>query len=149
VRRSLAAATATCLLALALAASAGASDGTLRTTLDSWSRKIGTDARAVALEAQRRHPKRMATYALRFRGDALKAHAAIASQHPGTARGRQAWQLALSAFTDYAAAGSKWAASGKARSKGQKAAARKLARAAAVKALAGNKLLVTAGKLLR
>ncbi len=134
---------------LALAPSAGASDTALRGTLDSWSQKLGADAHSVALAAQRHHPRRMTYSALRFRADAQRAGVAITAVKPSTPRGNQARKLALAAFADYVKAGSLWAATGRARLKGQQAAARNAARKAAADAVAGNKLLVSAGKLLR
>lgn len=134
---------------LALASNAGASDATLRTRLDGWSRTIAGDARAVSLAARRRHPRRMATSALRFRADAVKARAAVGAERPSTASGRRAQQLALTALKQYAAAGSRWADSGRARLAGRKSAAQDLAKAAGTYALAGNRLLVAAAKLLR
>jgi hypothetical protein len=84
----------------------------------------------------------------RFHRDALNARAAIAAQRPTTARGRRARRLALTAFADYAHAGSKWAASGRARLNHNLAAASRYAKAGSRFAKAGNALLVKAGKQL-
>ena len=136
-------------LLLALAATAGANDATLRTTLNTWSKKVGADAHSVALAAQRRHPARMTSSANRFHRDALRARAAVTAQRPSTAKGRHARQLGLTAFADYALAGSKWAACGRARLAHQRAASVAYAKVGAGYAHTGNKLLVAAGKLLR
>lgn len=140
---------ATIALLLAFSATAGASNATLRTTLNTWSRKIGADAHSVALAAQRHHPRRMTYSANRFHRDALHARAAVAVQKPSTAKGRQARRLALTAFTDYALAGTKWAAAGQARLAHNCSASAASAKAGANYAHRGNRLLVTAGKLLR
>ena len=140
---------ATVALLLALATSAGASNTTLSTTLNNWSKKIGADAHSVALAAQRRHPRRMTSSANRFHREALHARAAVAAQRPSTAKGRRARGLAAAAFADYALAGTKWAASGRARLAHHQASSISLARAGATYARRGNALLVTAGKLLR
>jgi 4-amino-4-deoxy-L-arabinose transferase-like glycosyltransferase len=139
----------TVALLLALAASAGASNATLRTTLNNWSKKVGADAHSVALAAQRRHPRRMTYSANRFHRDALRARAAVAAQKPSTAKGRHARRLALTGFANYALAGSKWAACGRARLAQQRAAAIGYSKVGANYAHTGNKLLVAAGKLLR
>jgi hypothetical protein len=136
-------------LLFAFSASAGANDATLRTTLNTWSKKIGADAHSVALAAQRRHPRRMTSSANRFHREALHARAAVAAQRPSTAKGRRARGLAAAAFADYALAGTKWAASGRARLAHHQASSISLARAGASYARRGNALLVTAGKLLR
>ena len=133
---------------LALASTAGASNATLRSSVNSWSRTIGVDAHSIALAAQNRHPRRMTSSALRFRTDALKARAAVARQRPSTAGGKRARTLALTAFADYAAAGKGWAATGRARLRGDRVSAGRSARASAALARTGNKLLLTAGKLL-
>ena len=135
--------------ALVLASTAMASNATLRTSLRTWSQEIGVDAHSVALAAQNRHPRRMVSSAQRFRRDALKARAAIRAQRASTTVGRQAKRLAVIAFADYAVAGRLWAASGQARMHGQKAAASRYARAAAIRAKAGNRFLLRAGRLLR
>lgn len=133
---------------LLLPSVAAAGSGSLRTALASWSKKTGVDARALALDARQRHPVRMTRSALRFRTDALHAKAAIAALQLATARERKAQRLAVSAFADYAIAGSQWAASGRARSHGKKQAAIAHARTAATSATAGSRLLIIAGKLL-
>jgi hypothetical protein len=140
---------AAALLLLALPASAGANDATLRTTLNSWSKKVGVDAHSVALAAQRHHPRRMTSSAMRFHKDALRARAAVAAQKPSTAKGERARRLSLAAFADYALAGSKWAASGRARLAPRRAASIADANAGARYARTGDTLLVAAGKLLR
>ncbi|MEN3342370.1 MAG: hypothetical protein V7644_1774 [Actinomycetota bacterium] len=137
------------LVVLALAATAGASNATLRTTINRWSLKVGADARAVAVDAQQHHPRRMTSDATRFRGDALRARAATAARHASTAKGADARRLALGAFSAYAVAGSRWAASGRARLAHHRARAAALATAGARYARRGNSLLVSAGKLLR
>lgn len=134
---------------LTLASTAGASNATLRSSVNSWSRTVGIDAHSVALAAHNRHPRRMTSSALRFRTDALRARSAIAHQRPSTTGGRRARKLALAAFADYAAAAQGWAATGRARLRGDRAVAGRSARIAAVSARAGNKLLVAAGKILR
>ena len=135
--------------ALALSLSAGASNATLRVTLDTWSRTIGADAHSVSVAAKGRHPRRMTSSALRFRHDALRARSAIAAQHPSNANGQKARKLALTAFADYASAGSRWAATGRARVQKQRAAASRNAAAATISARAGNRLLVAVARLLR
>ena len=91
----------------------------------------------------------MTSSANRFQRDALHARTAVAAQHPSTSDGRQARRLALTAFADYALAGSNWAASGRARLAHQRAASIATARTGARYARTGNALLVTAGRLLR
>jgi hypothetical protein len=91
----------------------------------------------------------MTSSSLRFRHDALLARAAIAAQHPSNAKGLRARRLALTAFADYAVAGSRWAASGRARLNKQRALAGRNAAAAATSARAGNGLLVMASRLVR
>jgi hypothetical protein len=135
--------------ALVLSLSAGASNTTLRASLDKWSRTIGTDAHSISLAATRRHPRRMTFSSLRFRHDALRARAAIAAQHPSNAKGQRARKLALTAFTNYAVAGSRWAAAGRARLNKQRTLAGRNAAAAASSARAGNRLLVLASRLVR
>lgn len=148
-RRALLAVAGVVVVALMFASAAIASNATLGTSLRTWSQKIGVDAHSVALAAQNRHPRRMVSSAQRFRSDALRARAAIRSQRASTTAGKQAKRLAVVAFTDYAAAGRLWAASGQARLHGQKAAASRYARSAATRAKAGNRFLVRAGRLLR
>ena len=130
-------------------ASAGASDATLRSTVNTWSKKIGADANSVALAAQQRHPRRMTTSAARFHTDALHARAAVATQKSSTAKGSKARRLALTAFADYAIAGTKWAASGRARLAHHLGKASIYAKAGATYAHTGNRLLVSSGQLLR
>jgi len=128
---------------------AAASDASLRTTLNTWSKKMGADAHSVVLAAQRRHPRRMTYSANRFHRDALRARIALAAQQPTTAKGRHARRLALTAFAAYARAGSEWFASGRSRLNHHRATSIKDAQAGAHNAAAGNRLLITAGKLLR
>ena len=135
--------------ALALSLSAGASNTSLRVSLDAWSRTIGTDAHVVSLAAKGRQPRRMTSSALRFRHDALRARAAIGTQHPSTANGQKARTLAVAAFADYALAGSHWASVGRARVRHQRATASRNARAATRFASAGNHVLVAVARLLR
>ena len=134
---------------LTVASTAGASNATLRVSVTSWSRTIGIDAHSVALAAQNRHPRRMTSSALRFRTDAIRARTAVARQRPSTTGGKRAQKLALAAFTDYEVAAQGWAAAGRARLQGDRAGAGRRARAAAISARAGNKLLVAAGRVLR
>ena len=138
------------LIALGLSLSSGAlaSDATLGTTIDRWSRTIGADARSVSLAAKQRHPRLMTMGALRFRKDALRAHAAIGAQRASRVAGLRAKSLALRAFSNYAMAGKRWAASGRARLTHRKARAWALARSANTFAKRGNRLLVAAGKLV-
>jgi len=131
-----------------LAGTATASNATLNTTLNRWSVTIGADARAVSTAAQQRHPRRMVAAALRFRQDALHARTAVGAQRPSNTRGFRAKRYALAAYADYAAAGSRWAASGRARLAHRTVAAAASARAGAALAQAGNRLLIAAGKLL-
>jgi hypothetical protein len=142
--------TAALLAAVALVwiAPARANDVTLRARIDAWSKTIGVDARAVAVAAANRHPRRMTTYAVRFRRDALRARAAIRLQHASTPAGARARRLALAAFTSYASAGALWAASGRDRTAGRIAAATRAAREAAAAAKTGNALLLKESKLL-
>jgi hypothetical protein len=135
-------------LVLTLSVSAGASNLTLRTTLNSWSKKIGVDAQSVALAAQQRHPRRMTSDANRFRKDAMQARAAVLGQQPSTGNGSQARLLALAAFADYTFAGTKWASSGRARLAHKRTASITYANAGSSYARRGNKLLIAAGKML-
>ena len=148
-RRATIATAVAMVAALLLASTAMASNATLRTSLRTWSQEIGVDAHSVALAAQNRHPRRMVSSAQRFRRDALRARVAIRAQRASTTGGKQAKRLAVIAFADYAVAGRLWAASGQARLHGQKATASRYARAAAIRAKAGNRLLVRAGRLLQ
>jgi hypothetical protein len=130
------------------ARAAVASDASLRASVQAASKMIAADAHSVSLNATLRHPRLMTASAVRFRKDALRAHTSIARQRPSTAKGIQAKGLALRAFTNYAAAGTRWAASGRARVRGHRALATTLARRAAVYAKHGNRLLIAAGKIL-
>jgi hypothetical protein len=127
--------------------SAAASDSTVRVAVNTWSKRITVDARAVTGDAKL--PRLLAADAIRFRRDARRARAVIASKTPTTAKGRRARRLALAAFADFAQAGSEWAASGRARIHHQLASSIAHARTGARDARAGNLLLVTAGALLR
>ncbi len=140
-----------CLMALALMAPAAtqASDKTLKAAMGKWSRTIAVDAHGIGLAAARRHPRRMMYRAKRFGADAVRARRAIAAQRPSTAKGRRARRLALGAFRDYAVVGSQWAACGQARLRGRKTVAVQRARVAKRYATAGNRLLRSAGRLLR
>jgi hypothetical protein len=85
----------------------------------------------------------------KFRADSLKARRAILGQKPSTARGRKARQYALAAFLDYASVGGEWAKSGRARLNGNKSVAARHATAAQRYARQGNRLIRSAGRLLR
>ena len=139
---------AVALLLVGSATAAVASDATLGKTLNTWSRTIGADARSISRNARQRHPRLMTASAVRFRKDALRARAIAASERPSSIRGRRAKGLVLRAFSNYAAAGTKWAASGRARVRGRRRVATTLARRAAAYARNGNRLLLAAGKLL-
>jgi len=128
---------------------AQANDRTLKATMASWSHRIAVDAHGIGLSALRRHPRRMMHRAQHFRADALRARRAIAAQKPSSARGRRARRLSLFAFADYAVVGREWALSGKARLQGRKAVAFRHAAAAKQFSRKGNRLLVSAGRLLR
>lgn len=147
--RSAALASTALLALLAGTAAAGATNATLKSTIDVWSKKLGADAQAVALDARLRHPHRMTSDALRFRRDALRARAATRAQHASTAKGRRASRVALAAFHLYALAGSRWAACGRARIAARRPQALALATEGARDAKTGNTLLVRAGRLLR
>jgi hypothetical protein len=136
-------------VALGAAGSAAASDRTLKTTVNRWSHQLAFDARGISLSASRRHPKRMVRRARLFHAHALKARRAVAAQRPTTARGRRARRLALGAFHSYAVVGRDWTLSGQARIRGRKPAAGRYARAARRSTIAGNRLLVRAGRLLK
>jgi hypothetical protein len=125
-----------------------AGDATLGATLDKWSRAIGADARAISLAAEQRNPRRMTASAVRFRRDALRAHAALGTQHATTPAGRQGRALALHAFANYAVAGAQWAASGRARRLHHLPAASALAHRARTYASRGNRQLVAASRLI-
>lgn len=135
--------------ALVLSVAASASNTTLGASIDKWSRTIGADAHSISLAATRRHPRRMTSSSNRFRRDAMHARAVIAAQHPSNAKGRQAKQLALSAFAKYATAGSRWAAAGRARLAQNRTLAGRNAAAASLAAKAGNRLLLQASRLVR
>lgn len=135
-------------IALGSGSAALASDATLRVTLHTSSQRIAADARAVSRDARQRHPRLMTASAIRFSRDALHARAAIARQRPSGANGLRAKRLALRAFSSYALAGHRWAASGRARVRGQRTAATALAASAARYARDGNRLLLAAGSLL-
>ena len=149
MRRSPRVLIATTALLLTLSGSATAGNASLRTTLNTWSKKIGVDAHVLALAAQQRHPHRMIHSANHFRTDAMRARAAVIRQRPSTARGEQARSLALTALADYALAGANWAASANARVTHHRPASIASAKAGARYAATGNRLLVAAGKLLR
>jgi hypothetical protein len=89
----------------------------------------------------------MTAAALRFRRDALLARTAVAAQRPSTSKGRRAKTLALTAYTDYARAGARWAASGRARIAHRLLLAAADAKAAAAYAGAGTRGGVPAGPL--
>jgi hypothetical protein len=148
LRLLVAAVAAAAILFPAFTGVASASDATLGAALHTWSRTIGMDARSISRNARQRHPRLMTRSASRFRGDALRARGIVARQRPSSAGGLRARGLAVRAFTSYATAGSKWAASGRARVRGRKRLATALASGAALYARRGNRLLLAAGKLL-
>ena len=135
------------VVVLVASTSAAASDSTVLVAVDAWSKRIAVDARAVTGDAKL--PRRLTADAIRFQRDALHARAVIARKTPSTSKGRRARRLALTAFADFARAGSEWAASGRARLHHGLASSMTNARAGAQDARAGNRLLVTAGTLLR
>src|SRR5262245_40211785 len=137
------------VLAFVAASAAHASDRTLKRTVATWSHTVALDARGISLSASRRHPRRMTLRARKFRVDSLRARRAVAAQHPSTARGRRAKRLAMRAFGAYAAVGAEWARAGRARLRGQKAVATRHASLAARYAQRGNRLIRSAGRLLR
>jgi hypothetical protein len=137
------------VLAALAAIPAEASNATLRARLNTWSAKLGIDAKAVTAAAVARHPRRMTTAALVFRRDAVSAGAAIRSQSVTTTRARRAKTLGVAAFASYARAGTLWAASGRARLAHKLTLAVADARRAATLVKAGNAGLVSAGTLLR
>jgi hypothetical protein len=139
------------LVALVLLAPSAsqASDRTLKTALGKWSHTIALDARGISLSASMRHPRRMMLRARTFRADSLRAQRALAKQRPTTARGRRAKQLASAAFRNYAAVGTEWARSGQARIRGRNAFASRHASIAQSYARRGNRLIRSAGRLLR
>lgn len=131
------------------AAPAAATNSTLRTSIGTWSTRLGRDARSVALAAKQRHPGAMTNRAIRFRLDALAARAAVRRQRATTAKGARARRMAIVAFANYASAGAAWASSGRARFARRVPAATALAQRASRYARTGNSLLIAAGKLLR
>jgi hypothetical protein len=135
-------------LSLVVAGPAGATNASLKKTLSTWSQRIGADASGIDLSASRRHPRRMTRRAQHFRADALRARRALAAQRPSSTRGSRARSLALAAFRNYAVVGRDWALSGKARLHKKNALAGRYARLAQRFAKRGNRLLVSAGKLL-
>jgi hypothetical protein len=137
------------LIALVAASSSQASDRTLKSTVAAWSHTAALDARGISLSASRRHPRRMMLRARKFRADSLRARRAISAQHPSTARGRRAKRLATAAFAAYATVGAEWAQSGQARLRGQNTLATRHANLAARYAQQGNRLIRSAGRLLR
>jgi hypothetical protein len=136
-------------LALAMPAVTGASDRTLKRTVAHWSHTVALDARGISLSASRRHPRRMMLRAREFRADSVRAVRAIGAQRATTARGRRAKRLALSAFRAYAVVGAEWARSGQARLQGRRTAASRHAARAQRYARIGNRLIRSAGRLLR
>jgi hypothetical protein len=132
---------------LVASTSAAASDSTVRVAVNTWSKRIAVDARAVTADAKL--PRRLTADAIGFQRDALRARAVIARKTASTSRGRRARRLALAAFADFARAGREWAASGRARIHHQIASSIADARSGASAARAGNRLIVTAGTLLR
>jgi hypothetical protein len=132
---------------LVTSTSAAASDSTVRVAVNTWSKRIAVDARAVTANAKL--PRRLTADAIRFRRDALRARTVIAGKTPSTSRGRRDRRLALAAFADFARAGGEWAASGRARIHHQLGSSIAAAQAGVRDARAGNRLLVTAGTLLR
>ena len=137
------------MLALLASSSAQASDRTLKNAVATWSHRIALDARGISLSASRRHPRRMMLRARKFRADSLKARRAVGAQRPTTARGLRAKRLAAGAFSAYAAVGTEWARTGRARLRGQRAVATRHATLAARYAQRGNRLMRLAGRLLR
>ena len=146
-------ATPACIVSLALVlvlpTAAGASNASLKRTLATWSQRIGADARGIGLSALRRHPRRMTSRARHFRLDALRARRALAAQRPSTSRGWRARRLGIAAFANYAAVGREWVLSGTARLHHRNALADRYALLAKRFATKGNRLLISAGRLLR
>jgi hypothetical protein len=137
------------VLALVAASATQASDRTLKRTVATWSHTVALDARGISLSASRRHPRRMMIRARKFRADSLRARRALSGQHPTTARGRRAKRLAIGAFGAYASVGAEWARSGQPRLRGRTAVATQHANLAARYARQGNRLIRSAGRLLR
>ena len=111
------------LLALALPSATGATDRTLKRTVAHWSHVVALDARGTSLSAAQRHPRRMMLRAREFRADSLRAV--------------------------YAVVGAEWARTGKARLNGRRALAARHAARAQRAARTGNRLIRSAGRLLR
>jgi hypothetical protein len=86
--------------------------------------------------------------AQKFHADALRARRAVSAQRASSSRGRRAKALALAAFRDYAIVGQEWVLCGQARLKGRKSLATRYANAAKQFSRKGNRLLVSAGRLL-
>jgi hypothetical protein len=135
-------------LAFVVPASASASDASLKSTLGTWSHRIGLDARGIGASAVNKHPKRMTSRAKVFRADALKALKALSAAKPSSAKGTRAKNLALTAFRDYAVVGREWMLAGQARVAHHNSVSGKYAKLAARYAMLGNTALVAAGKLL-
>lgn len=91
----------------------------------------------------------MTRRARQFRADALRAVHAVSLVGASSDRGRRAKNLALRAFRDYAVVGREWALSGQARIQGRKLVAAAHARSAARYATAGDRLLLSAHRVLR
>ena len=87
--------------------------------------------------------------ARKFRADSLRARRALAGQHATSARGRRAKRLAIGAFGAYAIVGAEWARTGQARLEGRPGIATQHASRAARYAQQGNRLIRSAGRLLR
>jgi hypothetical protein len=137
------------VLVVAAPSASSAGNASLKASLAKWSHTIALDARRVGLSAKHRHPRRMATRANRFRADALRARRALAAQRPSTARGGRARSLALAAFRAYTVVGQQWALTGRARVQHRKALAASHAAVAKRFARKGNRLLISAARLLR
>jgi hypothetical protein len=139
------------LAALALLAPSvtEASDRTVKRTVAHWSHIVALDARGTSLSAAQRHPRRMMLRAREFRADSLRAARAVGVQQPTTARGRRAKRLALGAFRAYAVVGAEWARTGRARLNGHRTLAARHAARAQRFARIGNRLIRSAGRLLR
>jgi hypothetical protein len=138
------------LLALVLGfpAGAGASNASLKQTLATWSHRLAADAGGIGLSASRRHPRRMTRRAQHFRLDAVRAKHALAVQRPSTAGGWRARGLAIAAFRNYAIVGREWTLSGFARLHHHRALADRHALLARRHVRKGNRLLISAGRLL-
>ena len=134
-------------VALSVPTALNASNLTYRTTLNTWSNRIGADASSVALAARQRHPRLMTSRAIAFHRDALRARKGVAAQKVSTARLRNSRAAALKAFTSYARAGAEWTSSGRLRLAHKRTASIAAARAGARDATIGSKLLLTAARL--